>query len=157
MLPTLAGRKTGTQPEYVALETSVNIIDSVFGHDTFVGPWAEVRGARVGHRTRIQSHVFIPPGVTIGDDCFVGHGVVFTNDDFRGRDETGAPVAARDPAAWAKTHVGNHVLIGSNATILPVTICDNVVIGAGAVVTRDITQPGTYMGNPATASSARRR
>ena len=86
-------------------------------------------------------------GRTIGGDCFIGHGVMFINDRFK----TGGP--ARDaPEHWQPTTIGNNVFIGSNATILPVRICDNVVVGAGAVVTKDITIPGIYMGNPAVRS-----
>ena len=86
-------------------------------------------------------------GCTIGGDCFIGHGVMFINDRFK----TGGP--ARDaPEHWQPTTIGNNVFIGSNATILPVRICDNVVVGAGAVVTKDITIPGIYMGNPAVRS-----
>ncbi|MCG8670485.1 MAG: N-acetyltransferase, partial [Pseudomonadales bacterium] len=93
---------------------------------------------------RIQSHTFICELVTIGRDCFVGHGVMFINDLF----SKGGP-AKGDTSLWKSTTVGNNVSIGSNATILPVRICDFVVIGAGAVVTKDITQPGVYAGNPA--------
>jgi acetyltransferase-like isoleucine patch superfamily enzyme len=82
--------------------------------------------------------------VTIGDDCFISHGAKFTNDLFA----SGGP-ARGDRQRYRATRIGNHVTIGTNATILPVTICDHVVIGAGAVVTRDITEPGIYAGNPA--------
>ena len=92
----------------------------------------------------MQSHSFICSLVTIGLDCFIGHGVMFVNDKFAG----GAP-ARGDQSKWEQTVVGNNVSIGSNATILPVKICDHVVIGAGAVVTKDIQQSGIYMGNPA--------
>jgi acetyltransferase-like isoleucine patch superfamily enzyme len=98
----------------------------------------------VGARTRVQSHSFICELVTIGEDCFVGHGVMFINDTF----STGGPSGGRKEL-WRSTVIGNRVSIGSNATILPVRIVDNVVIGAGAVVTRDITAAGTYAGNPA--------
>ena len=80
----------------------------------------------------------------LGDDCFVGHGVMFINDVF----SSGGP-ARGDKTKWKKTNVGNHVSIGSNVTILPVSICDRAVIGAGAVVTKDIKEPGIYAGNPA--------
>ncbi|MEM8908984.1 MAG: DapH/DapD/GlmU-related protein, partial [Bacteroidota bacterium] len=76
--------------------------------------------------------------------CFIGHGVMFINDLFA----KGGP-AQGDKTLWQSTHIGNHVSIGSNATILPVRICDRVVIGAGAVVTKDIDEPGVYAGNPA--------
>jgi acetyltransferase-like isoleucine patch superfamily enzyme len=82
--------------------------------------------------------------VNIGDNCFIGHGVMFINDLF----QNGGP-ARGDKNLWKATKIGNHVSIGSNATILPVEICDNVVIGAGAVVTKNITQSGVYAGNPA--------
>ena len=75
---------------------------------------------------------------------FVGHGVMFINDAFT----SGGP-ARGDKTKWKSTKIGNKVSIGSNATILPVTICDDVVIGAGAVVTKDILEPGIYAGNPA--------
>ena len=80
----------------------------------------------------------------IGEDCFIGHGVMFINDLYAG----GGP-AGGDKSLWCSTTIGNNVSIGSNATILPVKICDRAVIGAGAVVTKDITQPGFYIGNPA--------
>jgi acetyltransferase-like isoleucine patch superfamily enzyme len=122
-----------------------NIYGAVFGNDVFVGPFTEIQSdVRIGSRTRIQSHSFICSMVEIGDDCFIGHGVMFINDLFKG----GGP-ARGDKSKWKSTRIGNHVSIGSNATILPVVICDNVVIGAGSVVTRDITEPGTYRGNPA--------
>ena len=98
----------------------------------------------VGNRTRVQSHTFVCELVTIGEDCFIGHGVMFINDLFI----EGGPAKGRMDL-WKYTHIGNNVSIGSNATILPVKICDRVVIGAGAVVTKDITQPGFYIGNPA--------
>lgn len=69
---------------------------------------------------------------------------MFINDTYT----TGTP-ARGDKSLWKSTRIGNRVFIGSNATVLPVTICDDVVIGAGAVVTKDITEPGTYAGNPA--------
>ena len=111
----------------------------------FVGPFVEVqRNVKVGSRTRIQSHSFVCELVTIGEDCFIGHGVMFVNDAFR----NGGP-AVGDISLWDRTTIGNYVSIGSNATILPVSICDHAVIGAGAVVTRDISVPGSYIGNPA--------
>ena len=114
------------------------------GDDTFIGPFVEIqRGAVIGKRCRIQSHSFICELVTIGDDCFISHGAMFINDLFL----TGGP--AGKPDLWRPTKLGNRVSVGTNATILPVTICDQVVIGAGAVVTKNITVPGIYAGNPA--------
>jgi acetyltransferase-like isoleucine patch superfamily enzyme len=107
-------------------------------------------GVNVGPRTRIQSHSFLCEGVTIGEGCFIGHGVMFINDRFR----DGRP-AGGDRAKWEKTYIGNYVSIGSNTTILPVSICDHVVIGAGSVVTSDILVPGVYLGNPAQLKSSK--
>jgi acetyltransferase-like isoleucine patch superfamily enzyme len=122
----------------------VNLYECRIGDNCFIGPFTEVqRNAVVGNRTRVQSHNFICEGVTIGDDCFIGHGVMFINDVFA----TGGP--AGDQAGWKNTRIGNRVSIGSNATLLPVSICDGVVIGAGAVVTKDIIEKGIYAGNPA--------
>lgn len=113
--------------------------------EVFVGPFVEIqKNVIVGKRTRVQSHSFICELVTIGKDCFIGHGVMFINDLFT----NGGP-ARGNTSHWKSTNVGNHVSIGSNATILPVDICDHVVIGAGSVVTRNITEPGVYAGNPA--------
>lgn len=122
-----------------------NLYGCFIGDDSFIGPFVEIqRGAVIGRRCRIQSHAFLCDLVTIGDDCVVSHGVMFINDLFK----NGGP-AKRDPAFWAPTKIGNHVSLGTNSTILPVSICDHVVIGAGSVVTRDITRPGVYAGNPA--------
>ena len=122
-----------------------NLYGCEIGDDCFIGPFTEVqKSARIGARTRIQSHAFVCELVTIGEDCFIGHGVMFINDTFA----TGGPARGRKDL-WRSTTIGNRVSVGSNATILPVKICDDVVIGAGAVVTRDITVSGSYMGNPA--------
>ncbi|MAE07110.1 MAG: UDP-3-O-(3-hydroxymyristoyl)glucosamine N-acyltransferase [Nitrospinae bacterium] len=129
----------------VTVTRPVNLYGCAIGDGCFIGPFVEIqRNVNIGKRSRIQSHSFICELVAIGDDCFVGHGVLFTNDLFR----TGS-AARGNPDLWLPTKIGNGVSIGSNATILPVTICDNVVIGAGAVVTKDITEPGKYMGSPA--------
>jgi acetyltransferase-like isoleucine patch superfamily enzyme len=123
----------------------VNIYGCSLGAAVFVGPFVEIQqDVSIGDRTRIQSHAFICERVTIGNDCFIGHGAMFINDRFA----QGGP-ARGNKSLWESTSIGNNVSIGTNATILPVTICDNVVIGAGAVVTRDIHEAGTYAGNPA--------
>jgi acetyltransferase-like isoleucine patch superfamily enzyme len=122
-----------------------NLYGCKIGDDCFIGPFTEIqKGVRIGARTRVQSHAFICELVTIGEDCFVGHGVMFINDTFSG----GGP-ARGDEKLWRETVIGNGVSIGSNATIMPVRIADGAVIGAGAVVTKDITTAGTYAGNPA--------
>ncbi|MFN0127100.1 MAG: acyltransferase [Verrucomicrobiales bacterium] len=147
MSPTLksCAIKDVTFGERVTVIEPANLYGCTIGDDTFIGPFVEIqRGAVIGKRCRIQSHAFICDLVTIGDDCFIGHGVMFTNDLFA----IGGPAKGRQDL-WRPTVLGHHVSLGSNATLLPVTICDHVVIGAGAVVTKDITQPGIYAGNPA--------
>ena len=130
--------------EHVTVVQPVNLYGCTIGDNSFVGPFVEVqKGVVIGQRTRIQSHAFICELVTIGDDCFISHGAMFINDRF----VTGGP--AGKPELWRATTIGNHVSIGTNATILPVNICEGAVIGAGAVVTKDITEPGFYVGNPA--------
>src|SRR3954453_3506125 len=122
-----------------------NLYGCEIGDDCFIGPFTEIqKSARIGGRTRVQSHAFVCELVTIGEDCFIGHGVMFVNDTF----STGGP-ARGNKDLWRSTTIGNRVSIGSGAVILPVNICDDVVIGAGAVVTKDIAAPGSYIGNPA--------
>jgi acetyltransferase-like isoleucine patch superfamily enzyme len=129
----------------ITVITPSNIYGATVGDDVFVGPFCEIQSkVQIGHRTRIQSHTFICSLVTIGKDCFIGHGVMFTNDKFK----DGGPARGKQDL-WLNTLIGDNVSIGSNATILPVTIVSNVVIGAGSVVTKDILTPGVYAGNPA--------
>jgi acetyltransferase-like isoleucine patch superfamily enzyme len=129
----------------VAVVQPVNLYGCKIGDDSFVGPFVEIqKEVAIGKRCRIQSHAFICERVTIGDDCFISHGAKFINDPF----SIGGP-AGGNHELWKSTRLGNQVSIGTNATVMPVTICDKVVVGAGAVVTKDITQPGIYAGNPA--------
>ncbi|MFM9984163.1 MAG: acyltransferase [Flavobacteriales bacterium] len=131
--------------EDVKIVEPVNIYGCKIGNGVFIGPFTEIqKDVEIGNRTKVQSHSFICELVTIGDDCFIGHGVMFINDTF----STGGP-ARGDKTKWKSTRIGNAVSIGSNATIMPVEICDQVVIGAGSVVTKNITEPGIYAGNPA--------
>jgi acetyltransferase-like isoleucine patch superfamily enzyme len=131
--------------ENVTIVQPANVYGCSIGDNGFVGPFVEIqRGVIIGRNCKIQSHAFVCELVTLGDDCVVAHGVMFINDLF----QTGGP-AKGNKALWKATVVGSRVSIGSNATILPVRICDDVVIGAGSVVTRDINEPGVYAGNPA--------
>lgn len=122
-----------------------NLYECSIGDNSFIGPFTEIqKGVTIGRHCRIQSHSFICELVTVGDNVFIGHGVMFINDTF----SEGKP-AAGVKLKWKPTVIGNNVSIGSNATILPVSICDGAVIGAGAVVTKDIKRKGVYAGNPA--------
>jgi acetyltransferase-like isoleucine patch superfamily enzyme len=129
----------------VRIVEPVNLYECRISDDCFIGPFVEIqKGVVVGNRTRVQSHSFLCELVEIGEDCFIGHGVMFINDTFA----LGSPAHGRRDL-WRATRIGNRVSIGSNATILPVSICEGTVIGAGAVVTRNIETPGVYAGNPA--------
>jgi acetyltransferase-like isoleucine patch superfamily enzyme len=124
------------------ISSFVNLYGCKIGENTFIGPFVEIqKNVTIGNRTRISSHSFVCDDVTIGDDCFVAHGVMFINDLFD----------SPDIKSWIKrpTKIGNNVRIGSNATILPVDIGDNVIIGAGAVVTKDVPSNTIVKGNPA--------
>jgi len=140
-----AGIRDVTFGENVTVIEPVNIYECEIGDDCFIGPFVEIqRNVKIGKFCRVQSHAFICELVSIGDYCFISHGVKFVNDLF----SLGKP-AGGDKSLWRPTRVGSHVSIGTNATILPVTIADNVVIGAGSVVTKDLSEPGVYAGNPA--------
>ena len=129
----------------VKIVEPVNLYGCTIGSNSFIGPFVEIqKEVVIGDHCKIQSHSFICEIVTIGDNCFVGHGVMFVNDLF----SEGKPAEGKREL-WKPTVIGNRVSIGSNATILPVTICEDVVIGAGAVVTKNITKSGVYAGNPA--------
>lgn len=133
--------KTGKN---VVIYQPANLYQCELGDDVFIGPFVEIqRGSLIGAGTRVQSHTFICEGVEIGANCFIGHGVMFANDMFR----DGAPNPARE--SWGTIILGDNVSVGSNATILAVSICEGVVIGAGSVVTKSITEKGVYAGNPA--------
>lgn len=123
----------------------VNLYECQIGDDCFIGPFVEIqRGVVIGNRCKIHSHALICELVKIGDDCVISHGAMFINDTF----SIGGP-AHGDRKLWKPTSIGNNVSIGTNATILPIRICDNVVIGAGSVVANDIVVSGIYAGNPA--------
>ncbi len=129
----------------VTIVQPANLYGCTIGDRCFVGPFVEIqKGVTIGKSCKIQSHAFICELVSIGDNCFISHGAMFINDLF----ERGGP-AGGNKELWRSTRIGNRVSIGTNATILPVSICDDVVIGAGSVVTKDITKPGIYAGNPA--------
>lgn len=139
------GIKNVTFGENCLVIKPVNLYDCEIGQNCFIGPFVEIqKGVLIGNKCKIQSHTFICELVIIGNNCFIGHGVMFINDLF----SEGGP-ANGNKKFWKKTNIGNNVSIGSNATILPINICDDVVIGAGSVVTKNIDIPGKYAGNPA--------
>jgi|TARA_Y100000310_G_scaffold279188_1_gene298165 acetyltransferase-like isoleucine patch superfamily enzyme len=122
----------------------VNIYGCKIGDGVFIGPYVEIqKNSTIGDYTKIQSHSFICEKVTIGKKCFVSHGVMFTNDLMKSGKIT------KNSKFFKRTKIANGVIIGSNSTILPVTISSNIVIGAGSVVTKNLKTKGIYAGNPA--------
>jgi UDP-2-acetamido-3-amino-2,3-dideoxy-glucuronate N-acetyltransferase len=129
----------------------VNIYGAVIGDETRIGPFVEIQSdTRIGARCKISSHSFICQGVTLEDEVFIGHGVMFTNDVIPyATTETGA-LKGGDDWEMVETLVKRGASIGSNATILPgVTIGERSIIGAGAVVTKDVPPGCIYGGVPA--------
>ena len=119
----------------------VNIYGATLRNNVFIGPFVEIqKNVFVDDNTRIQSHSFLCEKVKIGKNCFIGHGTMFINDDFKND---------KINKVFKQTNISNNVLIGSNSTILPVKICSKVIIGAGSVVTKNIIKSGVYAGNPA--------
>ena len=119
----------------------VNLYGCTIGDECMVGCFVEIqKDVVIGDRTRVQSHSFICEMVEIGSDCFIGHGVKFINDVY-------PPQPDRDQ--WKETRVEDGASIGSNATILPVKIGREAIVGAGAVVTRDVPAGAVVAGNPA--------
>ncbi|MEY8711355.1 UDP-3-O-(3-hydroxymyristoyl)glucosamine N-acyltransferase [Mangrovibacter phragmitis] len=139
-----SGIRDVIEGENIRVVTPVNIYQCTLGDDVFIGPFVEIqKGCVIGNRSRIQSHTFICENVTLGDDCFIGHGVTFANDLFK----TGGPDSCAEN--WIQIVLGNAVTVGSGATILTTEICSGAVIGAGSVVTKPVLVKGIYAGNPA--------
>ena len=135
----------------VKIHHFVNLYGCEIGDRSRIGSFVEIqKGARVGRNCKISSHSFICEGVDIGDEVFIGHGVVFINDKYP--QATNSDGSLQTDVDWAviPTVVKQGASIGSNATILSgVTIGRGAYIGAGAVVTKDVPPGATVAGNPA--------
>jgi acetyltransferase-like isoleucine patch superfamily enzyme len=137
--------------ENVRLSKFINLYGCEIGDETKIGAFVEIqKNAKIGRRCKISSHTFICEGVTIEDNVFIGHGVMFTNDTYPRA--TSLEGKLQTEADWKveKTVVRRGASIGTGATILPNTsIGENAVVGAGSVVTRDVPANAIAAGNPA--------
>lgn len=135
----------------VKIYSFVNAYGCEIGDETRVGAFVEIqKGVKIGRRCKISSHSFLCEGVTIEDNVFIGHGVMFTNDKFpRATNEDGSTQSEADWTVVPIT-VKKGASVGSNATVLAgVTIGENAMVGAGAVVTRDVPDGAIVVGVPA--------
>lgn len=129
----------------------VNIYGCGIGEDSRIGPFVEIQaGSKIGARCKISSHSFICEGVTLEDEVFVGHGVMFTNDIYPASTNSEGALKNSDDWVCQPTHVGRGASLGSNSTILGgLTIGARALIGAGAVVTRNVAEGAIVAGVPA--------
>ena len=136
--------------ENVKLSQFINLYGCSIGHNTKIGASVEVqKNARIGSNCKVSSHTFVCEGVTIEDDVFIGHGVMFINDTYP-RATTNGSLQTEEDWAVEPTLVKKGASIGSNSTILSnVTIGENAIVGAGSVVTKDVPPNTVVAGNPA--------
>jgi len=137
--------------ENVRLSKFINLYGCEIGDETKIGAFVEIqKNARIGRRCKISSHTFICEGVTIEDNVFIGHGVMFTNDIYPRATSLDGKLQSEADWTVEKTVVKQGASIGTGATILPKTcIGENAIVGAGSVVTKDVPANAVIAGNPA--------
>lgn len=135
----------------VRLSKFINLYGCEIGDETKIGAFVEIqKNATVGCHCKISSHTFVCEGVTIEDNVFIGHGVMFTNDSYPRATNAGGSLQTEADWKVEKTIVKRGASIGTGATILPNTcIGENAIVGAGSVVTRDVPANAVVVGNPA--------
>ena len=135
----------------VKIYNFVNLYGCEIGDESKIGTFVEIqKGVKIGKRCKIQSHTFICEGVTIEDEVFVGHGVMFINDPYPQSTNTDGSIQGEEDWQCIPTVIKRRASIGSNATILcGITIGEGALVGAGAVVTRDVPNHAVVAGNPA--------
>ncbi len=135
----------------IKLSKFINLYGCSVGHNTKIGAFVEIqKNAAVGNNCKISSHTFICEGVTIEDNVFIGHGVMFINDSYPRATTKGGELQTEADWKVERTVVSKGASIGSGATILAnITIGENALIGAGAVVTKDVPANAVVAGNPA--------
>ncbi len=134
----------------VKLSKFINLYGCEIGDETKIGAFVEVqKNATIGKRCKISSHTFVCEGVTIEDNVFIGHGVMFINDSYP-RATTDGNLQTEADWKVERTVIKKGASIGSGATILSnITIGENAIVGAGSVVTRDVAPNAIVAGNPA--------
>ena len=135
----------------VKLSKFINLYGCEIGDETKIGAFVEIqKNARVGNRCKISSHTFICEGVTIEDNVFIGHGVMFTNDSYPRATAAGGNLQTEADWKVERTVIKKGASIGTGATILSnITIGENAIVGAGSVVTKDVPPNSIMAGNPA--------
>ena len=134
----------------VKLSKFINLYGCEIGDETKIGAFVEIqKNANIGRRCKISSHTFICEGVTIEDNVFIGHGVMFINDSYP-RATTGGQLQTEADWKVERTFIKRGASVGSGATILAnVTVGENAIVGAGSVVTKDVPASAIVAGNPA--------
>lgn len=135
----------------VKIFSFVNLYGCEIGDNSKIGTFVEIqKGASIGRNCKVSSHSFICEGVTVEDNVFIGHGVIFINDRYPRATNSFGGLQTEEDWVCVPTRIKEGASIGSNATILcGITVGENAVVGAGSVVTKDVAANAVVAGNPA--------